>query len=73
MMMTVARLAGWSEEEILWRIPLKRLVLYVHAGWSYDALKCRWSCYVGGDDSGGVGNALEEARRVWDEQLEQLE
>jgi len=35
--MTVARVTGWPEREILWEIPLARLVQYVHAVWSYDA------------------------------------
>ena len=29
--MTVARATGWPEREILWEIPLARLVQYVHA------------------------------------------
>ena len=42
MLMTVARVTGWPEREILWEIPLARLVQYVHAVWSYDATPCRW-------------------------------
>ena len=56
MLMTVARATGWPEREILWEIPLARLVQYVHAVWSYDATPCRWSCYT--ENSGHVGDVL---------------
>ena len=71
MLMTVARATGWPEREILWEIPLARLVQYVHAVWSYDATPCRWSCYT--EPSGHVGAVLEQARDAWREQIEQLE
>lgn len=71
MMMTVARATGWTEREILWEIPLARLVQYVHAIWSYDATPCWWSCYTGND--GDVKSALEKARDAWRAQVEQLE
>ena len=71
MLMTVARVTGWPEREILWEIPLARLVQYVHAVWSYDATPCRWSCYT--ENSGYVGDVLEQARKTWREQIEQLE
>ena len=63
MLMTVARATGWPEREILWEIPLARLVQYVHAVWSYDATPCRWSCYT--EPSGHVGDVLEQAREAW--------
>lgn len=71
MMMTVACATGWPEREILWEIPLARLVQYVHAVWSYDATTCRWNCYTG--DSGKVKTALEQAAEAWKRQVEQLE
>ena len=71
MMMTVARARGWREHEILWEIPLARLVQYVHAIWSYDTITCHWSCYTG--EAGNVKSALERARMEWEQQVELLD
>lgn len=71
MMMTVARATGWTEQVILWEVPLARLVRYVHAIWSYDANPCTWSCYTG--EAGSVEAALKQAREAWKKQVEQLE
>lgn len=71
MMMTMARATGWPEQEILWRIPMARLVQYVHAIWSYDATPCYWSCYTG--KSVSVQDALARAGEVWKSQVESLE
>lgn len=69
--MTVARATGWPEREILWDIPLARLVQYVHAIWSYDAVPCFWSCYTG--EAGSMADALERARKEWENQTKLLE
>lgn len=69
--MTVARATGWTEREILWEIPMARLVQYVHAVWSYDSTPCQWSCYAGSWDC--VENALARARGAWKKQVELLD
>lgn len=71
MMMTVARATGWTEREIMWKIPMDRLVQYVHAVWSYDATPCYWSCYTG--EAASVKDAVQQAMEAWKKQVEELE